>query len=130
MKTTEGKGIKHTEDNLVKSYKKPKELDKMATTIKSILFANGVKCDSEQFLIEDILALLTQQRTELEQQKVKVVWNDVCEQIKQEARTELLEEIKTRVDTWGGFEDDGGNLCHYDSEILEWVNDLLNKKDE
>jgi len=37
---------------------------------------------------------LTQQRTELENQKVKVVWNDVCEQIKQEARTELLEEIK------------------------------------
>lgn len=48
----------------------------------------------------------------------------------QKQRTELLEEIKTRVDTWGGFEDDGGNLCHYDSEILEWVNDLLNKKDE
>jgi len=43
-------------------------------------------------------------------------------------RTELLEEIKTRVDTWGGFEDDGGNLCHYDSEILEWVKNLLNKK--
>jgi len=37
--------------------------------------------------------LLTQQRTELENQKVKVVWNDVCEQIKKEARTELLEEI-------------------------------------
>jgi len=43
-------------------------------------------------------------------------------------RQQILEEIKTRVDTWGGFEDDGGNLCHYDSEILEWVNDLLNKK--
>jgi hypothetical protein len=47
-----------------------------------------------------------------------------------EIRTELLEEIKTRIDTWGGFEDDGGNLCHYDSEILEWVNDLLNNKNE
>jgi len=45
-------------------------------------------------------------------------------------RQQILEEIKTRVDTWGGFEDDGGNLCHYDSEILEWVNDLLNKKNE
>lgn len=45
-------------------------------------------------------------------------------------RIELLEEIKTRIDTWGGFEDDGGNLCHYDSEILEWVKNLLNKKDE
>jgi len=65
--------------------------------------ANGIKYE---FYEDDLLEFITQQRTE------------------------LLEEIKTRVDTWGGFEDDGGNLCHYDSEILEWVNDLLNKKDE
>lgn len=65
--------------------------------------ANGIKYE---FYEDDLLEFITQQRTE------------------------LLEEIKTRIDTWGGFEDGGGNLCHYDSEILDWVNNLLNNKDE
>ena len=36
---------------------KPKKLE-LIKTIQNILFANGVKCDSEQFLIEDILGLI------------------------------------------------------------------------
>lgn len=110
--------------------KKTKELDNWEKEFdKNVNYDEAeTGCNwGEEDIKDFISSLLQKQRTELEQQKVKVVWNDVCEQIKQEARTELLEEIKIRVDTWGGFEDDGGNLCHYDSEILEWVNDLLNK---
>jgi len=39
-------------------------------------------------------------------------------------REEVLKELRVRIDTWGGFEDDGGNLCHYDSQIIEYLDDL------
>ena len=38
--------------------------NKWVQTIKNILFANGVICDSEQFLTEDILDLITQTQQE------------------------------------------------------------------
>jgi hypothetical protein len=68
--------------------------------------------------------------TEVQISFIGSLLQDLEEEIRVQQRTELLEEIKTRIDTWGGFEDDGGNLCHYDSEILEWVNNLLNKKND
>lgn len=39
-------------------------------------------------------------------------------------REEVLKELRVRIDTWGGFEDEGGNLCHYDSQIIEYLDDL------
>lgn len=76
---------------------KPKELDYLKEYNEWVettgLVAKGT---SYYYEIESIIEnALTQQRTEIESQKVKVVWNNVCEQIKQEARTELLEEIKS-----------------------------------
>lgn len=44
-------------------------------------------------LIDKFNALLTQQRTELENQKVKVVWNNVCEQIKRETVEETTGKV-------------------------------------
>ena len=74
MKSSEGKGIKHTEDNLVKSYKKTKELDWDTLGIKEIfsqwLFFNGKLTGKEAEELWNKLSLifkatLTQQRTEL-----------------------------------------------------------------
>ena len=90
---------------------KPKELDwtktmkkSVSRTVKLTNILNSLKT------IEDLDKLLIQQRTELESQKVKVVWNDVCEQIKQEARTELLEEImkiiEVNVHVGSGYTDE------------------------
>ncbi len=78
---------------------------------------------------------LTQQRTDLENQKVKVVWNDVCEQIKQETRTELLEEIrKLKMEETFSSDDEGELISEgYNNavdEINEKITNLLNKKDE
>lgn len=39
-------------------------------------------------------------------------------------REEVLKKLRVRIDTWGGFEDEGGNLCHYDSQIIEYLDDL------
>lgn len=83
--------------------------------------------------------LLTQQRTELEQQKIKVVWNDVCEQIKKETRTELLEEIKKLKMSKAGYISSMSSVKnHYEAKgwdrAVEAINNnitnLLNKKYE
>ena len=43
---------------------------KLIKTLQSIFFSNGVKCDSEQFLIEDIESLISQS-VEQERQTLK-----------------------------------------------------------
>ena len=97
---------------------KPKELDwekEFSRKYYDIFAAwkkQGYVLDLENNLKDFIKQTLTQQRTELENQKVKVVWNDVCEQIKQEARTELLEEIKKIVETAKNKADEGKNIAN------------------
>lgn len=99
---------------------KTKELDHIAGVGKKV--GKPKELDFNDKLYDIWFESLCNGNYQMFQKKVKEMFT--------QQRTELLDEIKTRIDTWGGFEDDGGNLCHYDSEILEWVKNLLNKKDE
>lgn len=73
---------------------KTKELEYVITWVMAK--ANGIddynwgQKQFEKDLRKKLELLLTQQRTELEQQKVKVVWNDVCEQIKKDTIEQIL----------------------------------------
>lgn len=56
--------------------------------------------------------------------KIKQFLSDQIQKAYSKGREEVLKELRVRIDTWGGFEDDGGNLCHYDSQIIEYLDDL------
>jgi len=50
--------------------------------------------------------------------------SDQIQKASSNGREEVLKELRVRIDTWGGFEDEGGNLCHYDSQIIEYLENL------
>ena len=132
-------------DNVIVGYKnvKPKELsmihkqpsvlsnDKSDTQPKELEWDRTVEVKSMNivFQICDLLGTSVDLRQQHNDTMIDFT-KGIIQSLLTQQRTELVEEIKKRVNTWGGFEDDGGNLCHYDSEILDWVNNLLNKKYE
>ena len=93
-----------------------KELD---NKIKNIIASGWMCCDKEGDGCNCYKrALLT---------KVKAIKDIIADQIQKaysRGREEVLKELRVRIDTWGGLEDDGGNLCHYDSQIIEYLDDL------
>jgi hypothetical protein len=56
--------------------------------------------------------------------KIKKLITDQIQKAYSNGREEVLKELRVRIDTWGGFEDEGGNLCHYDSQIIEYLENL------
>ena len=67
-------------------------------TIKSILFSNNVKCDSEQFLIEDIQSLLIEERKKMIKKMDKKCLKEI-----EKIRGEQLRQLNANGLTTGVF---------------------------
>lgn len=52
----------------------------------------------------------------------------ISEMVKLLERVE--KEVENIIDNYGGFEDDGGNLCHYDDELKKDISQSLSKLKE
>jgi hypothetical protein len=73
---------------------KPKELvEERDEIVRLITLCNDGNVNITEEKYSKVKNYLTQQRTEIESQKVKVVWNNVCEQIKRETVEETTGKV-------------------------------------